>query len=177
VQEPEKPLERKEEVSMTHEPREGVPRNGAEQETLIAMLDWLRMALYDKLDGVEEEAARRRLVPSETTLLGLVKHTAIVEATWFRYRFLGEEDPYGEDEGFELDDSDDVTSVLALYRTECDKSRAAIREAAPDDPAARDLNGRTYNLRYILIHMIEETARHAGHADILREQIDGSTGE
>ncbi len=162
---------------MTHEPRERIARNGAELETLTAMLDWLRVALQDKLDGVEEDAARRRLVPSETTLLGLVKHAAVVEAGWFRYCFLGEDDPYGEDEGFELDDSDDVTSVLALYRTECDKSRAAIREASPDDPAAREPSGKTYNLRYILIHMIEETARHAGHADILREQIDGSTGE
>jgi uncharacterized damage-inducible protein DinB len=162
---------------VTHEPREGVPRNGAEMETLTAMLDWLRMALQEKLDGVEEDAARRQLVPSETTLLGLVKHVAVVEAGWFRYCFLGEEDPYADDEGFELDESDDVASILALYKTECDKSRAAIGEASPDDLAARELNGRTYNLRYILIHMIEETARHAGHADILREQIDGSTGE
>jgi Protein of unknown function (DUF664) len=85
-------------------------------ETLTAMLDWLRVALYDKLDGVEEEAARRRLVPSETKLLGLVKHAAMVEATWFRYRFAGEEDPYPQDGGFELYDSDDVSSVLGLYR-------------------------------------------------------------
>jgi uncharacterized damage-inducible protein DinB len=162
---------------VTHEPRERVPRDGAELETLTAMLDWLRVALYDKLNGVPEEAARRRLVPSQTTLLGLVKHAAVVEAGWFRYCYLGEDDPYDDDEGFELDDSDDVTSILALYRTECDKSRAAIREASPDDPAARKDNDRNYNLRYILIHMIEETARHAGHADILREQIDGSAGE
>lgn len=162
---------------MTHDPRQGVPRHGEEMETLSAMLDWLRLSLHDKLDGLEEEAARRRLVPSDTTLLGLVKHAAMVEATWFRYRFLGERDPYPEEEGFELYDSDDVASVLALYRRECDNSRAAIRGASPDDPAARDLRGVAYNLRYILIHMIEETARHAGHADILREQIDGSTGE
>jgi hypothetical protein len=162
---------------MPHEAREGVPRNGAEMETLTAMLDWLRVALEDKLEGVDEEAARRRLVPSETTLLGLIKHAAVTEAGWFRYCFLGEEDPYDDDEGFELDASDDVTSILALYKTECGNSRAAIREASPDDPAVRELNGRAYNLRYILIHMIEETARHAGHADILREQIDGSTGE
>jgi uncharacterized damage-inducible protein DinB len=141
------------------------------------MLDWLRLALQDKLEGIHEEAARRRLVASETTLLGLVKHAAVVEAGWFRYCFLGEDDPYDDDEGFELDDSDDVESVLALYTAECDKSRAAIREASPDDPAAREIHGRAINLRYILIHMIEETARHAGHSDILREQIDGSTGE
>jgi hypothetical protein len=159
------------------EPREGVPRNGAELETLTAMLDWLRVALYDKLDGVEEEAARRRLVPSGMTLLGLIKHAAMVEATLFRYCFLGEADPYPEEEGFELYEVDDVASVLTLYRTESDKSRAAIRDASPDDPAARGLGGNAYNLRYILIHMIEETARHAGHADILREQIDGSIGE
>jgi Protein of unknown function (DUF664) len=110
-------------------------------------------------------------------LLGLIKHAAVVEAGWFRYCFLGEDDPYADDEGFGLDDSEDVASVLALYRTECDRSRAAIRKASPDDPAAREVGGRAINLRYILIHMIEETARHAGHADILREQIDGSTGE
>ena len=162
---------------MTHEAREGVPRNGAELETLTAMLDWLRVALEDKLEGIDDEAARRRLVHQITTLLGLIKHAAVVENGWFRYTFLGEEDPDDDAEGFELDDSDDVPSILALYRMECDNSRAAIHGASPDNPAAREINGRAFNLRYILIHMIEETARHAGHADILREQVDGSTGE
>jgi uncharacterized damage-inducible protein DinB len=141
------------------------------------MLDWLRRSLAEKLEGVSDDDARRRLVPSLTTLLGLVKHAAVVEAGWFQYCFRGDEDPYGDDEGFDLEPSDTVASVLAFYSRECDKSRAIIDAAAPDDPAARRLDGRDFNLRYILIHMIEETARHAGHADILREQIDGSVGE
>ena len=159
------------------EPREGVPRSGGELETLTIMLDWLRRSLSQKLEGVTEEDARRSLVSSRTTLLGLLKHAAIVESGWFEFIFRGGEDVYGDDEGWELTDSDTVESVRALYWSECEKSRAAVSGASPDDMAGREWGGRSYNLRYILVHMIEETSRHAGHADILREQIDGSVGE
>lgn len=142
---------------------------------LNAFLDWLRASVARKVEGLSEADARKRLVPSETTLLGLVKHLAYVERWWFQYNFAGL-DVYLLEDDFVLEPDETIDRILDFYRAECAKSREVVAGASPDDHAGR-AERRDTTLRWITIHMIEETARHAGHADILREQIDGSRGE
>jgi uncharacterized damage-inducible protein DinB len=154
---------------------------GTEIELLSQFLDFHRATVLWKCDGVGEEDLQRAMVPSGTTMLGLVKHLAWVERYWFREIFRGEQQipfPYSEaDPDAELRIEPDETSpeIFALYREACAESRAAIEGASPDDVATG--RGEPVLLRWILIHMIEETARHNGHLDILRETIDGATGE
>jgi uncharacterized damage-inducible protein DinB len=151
-----------------------------EKELLEGFLDWYREAVVMKLSGLSREQATRRLVKTPTTLLGIVKHLAYVERSWFQMRMDGkdlpvpwnEEDP---DADFRIEPEETVEGVIAFYRQSIDASRAVVR-AYPLDDRARDPR-RQVTLRWILVHMIEETARHAGHADILREQIDGTVGE
>ena len=144
---------------------------------LSAFLDWLRGSIVRKLEGLSEEEARRRLVPSETTLFGLIKHLACVERWWFQYNFAGlDVEVPDDDRDFVAEPDETIEQVVDFYRRECDESRRIVAGASPDDHAER-AQRREITLRWIMIHMIEETARHAGHADILREQIDGATGE
>jgi uncharacterized damage-inducible protein DinB len=158
-------------------PRAGVPREAPELEMLSAFLDWLRGSIVRKLEGLSEEEARRRLVPSQTTLFGLIKHLAYVERWWFQYNFAGlDVEVPDDDRDFVAEPDETVEQVVDLYRRECDESRKAIADASADDHAKR-ADRKDITLRWIMIHMIEETARHAGHADILREQIDGAAGE
>lgn len=156
-----------------------------ERTTLAAFLDYPREALVAKVTGVSEEDARRRLVPSDTTLAGLVKHLARVEMSWFQHRLaqipveeLPElrswlDDPEGE---FHVEEDETIDVLVARYRRQCELSReVAARfdlEHVVPHPALGEVSAR-----WITVHMIEETARHVGHADILREQIDGSTGD
>ena len=156
------------------------PLSGSEKETLTGFLDYHRATLLGKIDGLSDEDLTRKLVPSETTLLGLVKHLAIVERWWFRMVFNDEQiQPYwtkdDPDRDFRIEPNETSKEIIELYRDECDRSREITDAASLDDVARRD--GRNETLRWILVHMIEETARHNGHADILREQIDGATGE
>jgi hypothetical protein len=152
---------------------------GSEREVLATFLDLHRGIVAGKLAGLADEDAGRRLVPSETTLLGLVKHLAAVEREWFGL-VLGQR-PAVEvglpvpGDGFTVGPDDTVAGVLAEYRSACEQSRAAAGEHGLDDTVPHWRLG-SVSLRWIYVHMIEETARHAGHADILREQTDGSTG-
>jgi uncharacterized damage-inducible protein DinB len=148
---------------------------GSEREVLAAFLDLYRRIVMRKLAGLSDEDARRRLVPSATTLLGVVKHLAGVEREWFG-QVLGQRPlvPVPGD-GFSLEPDDTVAGVLADYQAACEESRAAAAEHELDYTVPHDRLG-SVSLRWILVHMVEETARHAGHADILREQTDGSTG-
>jgi uncharacterized damage-inducible protein DinB len=158
-----------------------------EPETLNAFLDYHRATLLNKVEGVSDEDLRRPLVPSGTTLLGLVKHLAHVERWWFSDVFAGREVHYpwsdaDPDADLRVEPEESTDLVLDLFRTEIEASRAIVAGASSlDDLSARALprGGEVvrYSLRWILVHMIEETARHNGHADILREQIDGATGE
>ncbi len=154
---------------------------------MTAYLDWHRTTLLMKIDGVSDEDLRRPLVPSGTNLLGLVKHLAYVEQSWFQRTFLGldvkrvktEEDPDAE---FRIEPHEATQDVIDLYKGECQKSREITDAASLDDVAKRtefppNEPRRGFTLRWILVHMIEETARHNGHADILRELIDGATGD
>ena len=133
------------------------------------------------MEGVSDNDLRRPLVPSGTTLLGLVKHLAYVERWWFQDVFMGaqvdypwtDEDP---DADFRIEPDESTQDIVDLYAAECRKSRDIIAAASLDDMAKRE-DRNQYSLRWIVAHMLEETARHNGHADILREQIDGATGE
>lgn len=148
---------------------------------LAAFLDYHRDTLPRKLSGLGDDDVRRRLVPSATTLLGIVKHLAYVERWWFQDVFAGrdidypwtEEDPDAE---WRVDPSDTTGEILALYEREVEVSRQIVASAGSlDEVACRP--GKEMTLRWIMVHMLEETARHNGHMDILRELADGATGE
>jgi uncharacterized damage-inducible protein DinB len=158
-----------------------VPFTGAEKESLQVSLDRHRDAILWKLEGLGDDDLRRQMTPSGTSLLGLVKHLAAVEYGWFCDTFGRETEPLP----FEEDDPDadlrirpDETTeeVLAFYS----RARAAADQAV-DELDVEDTGtawfGETVTMRWVLIHMIEETARHAGHVDILRELIDGMAGD
>jgi hypothetical protein len=148
---------------------------GDERQILVEFLDYLRESVIVKAGGVAEEQARTPGVPSGTSLLGLVKHLTRVEVVWLRFGFAGEK-VWVPDDALTPDDTRD--RLIADYRAAiarsneivaaCDDldARAARKVVAPEHPT----------LRWILVHMVEETARHAGHADILREQVDGTVG-
>jgi hypothetical protein len=148
------------------------PRTGpTEKEVLRGFLDQLRAAVAAKAQDVPEPQVRTPGVPSGTSLLGLVRHLAHVE----RFTFLGEE-PAGWPGTFRPGPEETVATVLADYRDACERANAVIDACADlTQPVARP--GRPApSMRWALVHLIEETGRHAGHADILRELIDGSTG-
>lgn len=156
------------------------PKN--HKDLLEAFLDEQREILINKVAGASETDQRKHLVPSETTLLGLVKHLAYVERWWFQDRFAGQDASYpwtdeDWDADFRIEEVESTEAILDLYRAECEKSRAITAAASLDDRSQHGTTSREPpSLLWILLHMIEETARHNGHADILREQMDGATG-
>ncbi|MGC4804263.1 DinB family protein [Micromonospora sp. DT233] len=156
-------------------------RTGDERAVLNSFLDFHRDIVARKLRGLSDAAARRRLVPSATTLAGLVKHLTLVERNWFpRLLAPRPDDVYETTEeaaaaSFALDDADTVQSLLADYEQACALSRDLAARFDLDHVVPHEQLGEV-SLRWILTHLIEETARHAGHADILRELTDGSTG-
>lgn len=134
-----------------------------------------RRALAACLDGLSEEQARRQLVASRTTLLGLVKHATFVERVWFEEAFTGQPRSVlgieaGPDESYRLDDSDTIESVRAAYVAAFEYSRTAVAGLAPDHFVSGNRRG-ALTVSWILLHMLRELAQHCGHADILREQI------
>lgn len=145
----------------------------SEAEVLRGFLDYLRTSIAAKVEGAPEPMARTSAVPSGTTLLGLLNHLTFVE----RWIFLGE-DVTDWQATFTVDASDSIADVVAGYRNavelanevldSCTDLAAPLPRPRPGRPAA--------SIRWALAHMIEETGRHAGHADILRELIDGTTG-
>jgi hypothetical protein len=149
----------------------GPPGTGdGEKATLLGFLDYLRSAVANKVAGVPEPQVRTGGVPSGTNLLGLVRHLTFVE----RFYFLGEKvDDWGDT--MRPSPEETVDSVLVGYRQAVERANHVI-EACTDLNQRVPRRGPALSMRWVLVHMIEETARHAGHADILREQIDGSTG-
>jgi hypothetical protein len=149
---------------------------GSEAETQLAFIEYLRECLLVKLDDVSEHDARRALVPSGTNLLWLVKHCAGVESFWLHHVFAGDpEDVIPDDDDLT---GDTVGSVQALYRGLSERTAQIVADHDDlGDLAAMALPGQDKRtLRWVLAHLVEESGRHAGHADILREQIDGSVG-
>ena len=147
---------------------------GAERDTLLALLQFQRESLVKKLSGVDDEAARRRLVVSDTTLLWLAKHMTRAETVWFVFRFAGLDVTVPDDT---VRPEDTLEAAVDTYRAIWDRADTIVAAASLDDVCRRaDPGLPAVNLRWVLAHMLEETARHAGHADILRELIDGETG-
>jgi uncharacterized damage-inducible protein DinB len=151
--------------------------HGSEREILETFLDLYRGIMLRKVADVPDDLARRRLVPSLTTLAGLLKHLAWVERDWFAHT-LARHTPVPDAppaDGFEVGPEDTIHGLVDDYVRACAESRDVAAGFALDDTAPHDRLGRV-SLRWIYVHMIEETARHTGHADILREQTDGTTG-
>ncbi|VXC50424.1 putative Mini-circle uncharacterized 19.1 kDa protein [Arthrobacter sp. 9AX] len=144
-------------------------------------LDQHRAALSECLAGLTEEQARRRLVPSRTTLLGLVKHATFVEKVWFDEAIscrprseIGI--PASPDESFILEDGDTIESVRNAHLEACAASRTAAAPLGLDDLVLGNRRG-PLPLRWVYLHMLRELAQHCGHADILREQIRARDAE
>ena len=157
-----------------------VPLVGGEKEPLWAALDRHRDVVLWKLADLDEEQLRRVVVPSGTSLLGLVKHLAAVEYGWFCKTFGRQAEPFPFDDDdpeadLRVEPSDKTADLLAFYQ----RARAAADQVISEldmDTLGRAWWGDQVSMRWVLIHMIEETARHAGHMDIVRELIDGRTG-
>lgn len=154
---------------------------------LESWLDFQRATLALKCEGLDDRQLRLASVePSAMTLLGLVQHMAEIERNWFQRVFAGQDIRFlfGKegDAGFLLDPDQGIEGALALWRAEIDRGRELIVDASLEDsgPLSQEnaavLGDSTVSLRWILIHMIEEYARHNGHADLLRERIDGVKG-
>jgi len=145
-----------------------------ELETLRTALDGQRAGVLKKLAGLSEEDARRTTVASGTNLAGLVQHLTYVESLWFEEIVAGGRAARGK-RSMQVDPSLTLTQLRAEYREACAASNAVIASIGdPDAPV--DRNGKRHDLRWAIVGVIQETARHAGHADIIREQIDGRTG-
>ena len=147
-----------------------------ERAVLEAFLDFQRAILVSKILGAADADARRRLVPSETTLAGLLRHLTLVEDNWFERVLTGSMPAHeGPDRSWAVGPDDTVESLVAAYRAQCARSRETAARYGLDHTGSHPQLGRV-SLRWMYVHMVEETARHAGHADILREQLDGTTG-
>ncbi len=163
--------------------RPALPLVGDEREILGAYLDWQRQTFELKCAGVPVERLSDRAVPpSSMSLHGLLRHLSGVERWWFRVQFAGEDVPllyYTDDDPDQDFDSltGDVAEAIEVWRAECDRSREIVA-ATPslDETGIHRWTGEPVSLRRIMVHMIAEYARHDGHADMLRERIDGVTG-
>ena len=163
---------------MTETQREPVPRvDSGELDTALAFLSFARHCVLKKASGLSEEQLRRVLVHSGTSSLGIIQHLAEVERYWFGHHLTGGPWDAEQEQGMTVPAHRATADVLADYQAAIDDSDRAIHAAA--DPQARfatPADGNRHTLRWAIAHMTSETARHAGHADILREQLDGTTG-
>ncbi|WP_076202579.1 DinB family protein [Mycolicibacterium fortuitum] len=168
---------------MTSTERPMPPMNADERTTLESWLEFYRATLALKCAGLNEEQLRSASVPpSELTLLGLVQHAAEVERNWFRRVLTGEDaapifgprDPDGHDGGFEVSAQSSFRDAVEIWQDEIKQARLNCAARELDDTAA--FLGGEVSLRWIYTHMIAEYARHCGHADLVRERIDGHVG-
>ena len=161
---------------------------GSELALLGEYLDCQRETVLSKTDGLTRVQLAQKHPPSELTLAGLLYHLALVEEDWLEVRFAGlpDREPWAgvdwdNDPDWEFRTATDLEpdALQSRYREACERSRHIVSAATSLDQlsvkALRD--GRKFSLRWVLLHLIEETARHAGHADLLREAIDGKVGE
>ncbi|MFD4722357.1 DinB family protein [Streptomyces sp. NPDC058423] len=168
---------------MTSSHRTQVSTVAGEREMLEGWLDFHRETLALKCAGLGDAQLREASVPpSGLSLLGLVRHMAEVERIWFRQildgedappLYFSEEDPDGE---FHLAADDTFAAAAGAWRAEIARARELAAPRSLDDLSKEERHGKRFSLRWIYVHMIEEYARHNGHADLLRERIDGATG-
>lgn len=175
------------------EDRVDPPISGNEIDTLIGFVDYLRHTIRIKTDGLDADQLNRTLAPSTMTLGGMLKHLALVEDQWFSLVLRGQEDYSPPFAGVDWDAdydwdwhsaaNDTPDELRALWTAMVDKSRAITAETLVNGKGLDTLavrpnrEGARVSLRWILNHMVEEYGRHAGHADVIRESIDGSVGE
>ncbi|MFH9265974.1 DinB family protein [Streptomyces sp. NPDC017546] len=155
-----------------------VPYTGGEKESLHISLDRHRDVVLWKLEGLDDEQLRRPMTPTGTNLLGLVKHLATVEYGWFCAPFGRATETFWfdtETEDMTVGPDETTADILAFYARARAAADAAIRETDLETTGTA-WNGRTVSMRWVLIHMLEDVVRHAGHMDIVRELIDGATG-
>jgi uncharacterized damage-inducible protein DinB len=171
-------------VSPIQRPERAQPSTSAgEAETLWEMLDYYRGTLLTKCAELSDEELRRRAVPpSNLSLLGMLRHAADFEVYWFGHVFAGADVAYAYDPqmvGADFDDLEESPGVAVAARfQECvEQSNRLTAGVALNTHSARMLRGQSVSLRFIVVHLIEEYARHCGHADLLREVIDGQTGQ
>jgi uncharacterized damage-inducible protein DinB len=152
---------------------------GGERETLESFLDDYRDILVRKVAGLSDADARRRLVVSRTTVGGLVKHLRWAEYGWFAQLLQERVDdnrrPHERSWEFEFLAGESLATLVAEYQQQCEESRRIAARYHLDHQVPHRRLG-SVSLRWIYVHMIEETARHTGEVDILREQLDGATG-
>ena len=159
------------------------PWQGDERLMLTAWLDYERATLLRKCEQLDGDALVRRDVPPSTlSLLGIVRHMALVEWSWFVRVFKGDKEPEpidtSDDRDADFNDLDPARAMddIEVFQRQCDVSRSIVADAGSFDDMAASTR-RHVSLRWIMIHMIEEYARHNGHADLLRERVDGAVGE
>ena len=158
--------------------RTGEPLVADEQTMLAGWLDWHRTTLLHKCAGLTaEQLATASAPPSDLSLLGLVRHMTDVERAWFRRRFRGEEveSRYPGGTSWNADPARAEADYAALIE-EWEAARRAAAGASLEETFVHERTGQEVSLRWVMIHMIEEYARHNGHADLIRERIDGATG-
>jgi len=170
--------------AMTSMERPVPPLNAEERTTLESWLEFYRATLVGKCAGLSDEQLRSASVPpSELTLMGLLQHAAEVERNWFRRVLTGEDapgifgptaDPDGHDGGFELTEQSTYAAAAQIWENEVQQARANCAARALDETSP--FMGGEVSLRWIYTHMISEYARHCGHADLIRECIDGAVG-
>ncbi|MGZ4691894.1 MAG: DinB family protein [Acidimicrobiia bacterium] len=151
-----------------------------EREMLEQFLQWYRAVVVRKVEGLPRELAIRPMPPGILSALGIVKHLGWVERGWSRRAILGEDYPVpwndaDPDADLRIEDDETVESVLAWYRSEWEAADAIWSARSLDDTGLD--HERLVSIRWILVHMIEETARHAGHLDLIVEPLDGRTGD
>jgi uncharacterized damage-inducible protein DinB len=160
-------------------------RTADERTLLEATMEWYRDGVLHKVSGMSQADATTSPLPSPTTAAGIVKHLALAEDHWFTVgiaqqpmpdAWVGADFEADPDWEFRTATQEPLRDSVALYEQACARSRAAIAPLSLDDTAT-DRRGHDYSLRWVLLHMIEETARHLGHLDVLRELADGTIGE
>lgn len=161
-------------------------RTGHERDLLSQYLDFQRNTVLRKTEGLDQEQMARTHPPSGLTLAGMLYHLALVEEAWMEVRFAGlpeREEWVGVDWDADPDWEFRTGALLeperlrARYRQACARSRAVAAASDMDQLSVQAVEGERFSLRWVLLHLIEETARHAGHADLIREAIDGAVGE